>query len=406
MPKTPDVFGPISAEATVASNTATVTFQAVGGAKRITNLFANVSTSVLQASCSLYVGVVSNLKRVYTSQSGSTGFNARGNIDLQDGEILYVVWTGADNGATAYATFTGHNINFADIGASTITGEDPIAAGDGSLIFPAIKSPNYVAGVSGWKISRDGDIEMNDGTFRGELLVTDVDGTYVKIFDEDPGDGAVIEMTNSRLRSGTSPNTGFQGLLIQGPDVGTLRPGVEFVQNNFGASDAWMFADNVHLSSNAAVDVNANFTIFENDGGRGTVSSGGMNASSGAIGNTETNLFTCSSFDFKAGRAYRLTAVGMDTVSVAGNRPLFRLRKSSGGTQILAKSIYNGVAGAQNVADWAGYFYVSGSDVTCSPVVSVIGSAAFTVTVLGPYGVTIEDVGESSRVSGWAFQLT
>lgn len=457
MPKTPDVFGPISAETTVAGNTATVSFQAVGGAKRITNLFARVSTSVLQSTCSLYVGVVSDLKRVYVSQSGSTGFTARGNIDLQDGEILYVVWSGADNGATALATFTGHNINFGEIGASSITGEDPIAAGDGSLIFPAIKSPDYSTGVSGWRIARDGTVEFNNGVFRGTLeagngtvnitannlhvigsqaeyfvgaseafkarLIAN-DGSYFQagiatgFFGDSFGGGIFLHPT-SPSANGNSIDTArivaeydqVGGtdrplLAIHSPNVSAPSLLEQAVIDLFGQTSTSATDDSqINLDANT-VNAIGNFIILNNDGGRGVVSSGGINAASGAIGNTETDLYTCSSFTFKAERAYACRSIGQTTVSVAANRALFRLRKSSGGTQIVQKSVYNGVANLQNVADWAGFFYVTGSDVTCSPVVSVIGSATFTVTALATFGTIIEDIGPASRVSAFAFQLT
>ena len=405
MPQTPSVFGPISGSATVASNTATVTFQAVGGPKRITNLFANVSTQTLQAQCSIYVGFVSTGSRVYQSQSGSTGFSARGNIDLIDGQTLFVVWTGADNGASATATFTGHDLDFSEVGNSSITGEDPIAADDGTLIFPAIKSTNFVTGVSGWNLDRTGNAELNNVTVRGTLDVEDVsDGTYVKIYDENPGDGAVIDITTSRLRHGTSPNTGFIGLQIQGPPVGTRQPRIELGQTGTGASDMYVSADNIEFWLTAGGELSINGL----DGGRGVVSSGGLSASSGAIGNTETDLFTLTNFTFEVGRAYRFEYWGMSTVSLASNRPLFRLRKVSGGTQMVAGSCFVGTLNSQCETPWGGYFYVdpAGSNLALNMVVSVIGSAAFNVTALSPSGATITDIGPYTAVNSFATLLS
>lgn len=40
-----------------------------------------------------------------------------------------------------------------------------------NLVIPAIQSPNYVAGLTGWSINRDGTIEVNNGIFRGSLVV-------------------------------------------------------------------------------------------------------------------------------------------------------------------------------------------------------------------------------------------
>lgn len=45
--------------------------------------------------------------------------------------------------------------------------------GGTTLLRPAIRSPNYVAGVSGWTINRDGTSEFAGGTFRGAVIVID-----------------------------------------------------------------------------------------------------------------------------------------------------------------------------------------------------------------------------------------
>lgn len=45
--------------------------------------------------------------------------------------------------------------------------------GGTTLLRPAIRSPNYVAGISGWTINRDGTSEFASGTFRGPVIVID-----------------------------------------------------------------------------------------------------------------------------------------------------------------------------------------------------------------------------------------
>jgi hypothetical protein len=49
-----------------------------------------------------------------------------------------------------------------------MTFSNPIVGGT-TLIRPAIHSPDYVPGVSGWSINKDGTAEFNDAVFRGEL---------------------------------------------------------------------------------------------------------------------------------------------------------------------------------------------------------------------------------------------
>ena len=45
------------------------------------------------------------------------------------------------------------------------------AVGGSTLIRDSIHSPNYVTGVSGWSIMRNGDAEFNQGRFRGAVLI-------------------------------------------------------------------------------------------------------------------------------------------------------------------------------------------------------------------------------------------
>ena len=64
--------------------------------------------------------------------------------------------------------------------------EQPILAGT-SLARVAIQSPNYVPGVSGWCVFQNGDVEFNEGTFRGAII-----GGSLFIYDPSPGAGNLI----------------------------------------------------------------------------------------------------------------------------------------------------------------------------------------------------------------------
>jgi len=46
---------------------------------------------------------------------------------------------------------------------------NPVVGGIGTLIRDFIQSVNFVTGISGWRISRNGDVEFNAGTFRGVI---------------------------------------------------------------------------------------------------------------------------------------------------------------------------------------------------------------------------------------------
>lgn len=57
---------------------------------------------------------------------------------------------------------------------------NPVIGGDGELVIDNIHSRNYVAGVSGWEIDRDGSAEFNDVTVRGEFEITGADGSFIR----------------------------------------------------------------------------------------------------------------------------------------------------------------------------------------------------------------------------------
>src|ERR1041385_4569810 len=49
---------------------------------------------------------------------------------------------------------------------------NPILGGGGALVRPAIKSPNYSPGLTGWTIKRDGSAELNNVVIRGGTVVS------------------------------------------------------------------------------------------------------------------------------------------------------------------------------------------------------------------------------------------
>jgi hypothetical protein len=53
---------------------------------------------------------------------------------------------------------------------------NPIIGGQSKLIREAIQSPNYLPGVQGWSINRDGTSEFAGGSFRGAVVVVDGNG--------------------------------------------------------------------------------------------------------------------------------------------------------------------------------------------------------------------------------------
>jgi hypothetical protein len=63
------------------------------------------------------------------------------------------------------------------------------------LRIPAIQSPDFVPGVSGWIIRQDGSAEFNVGTFRGSIEVGSLTGQHFWV--NNPNTGDVIDVYNS-----------------------------------------------------------------------------------------------------------------------------------------------------------------------------------------------------------------
>jgi len=58
---------------------------------------------------------------------------------------------------------------------------NPIVGSAGRLVREQIVSPDYVAGVSGWRIGRDGSAEFNSATIRGVLVTGDTGAAHWEI---------------------------------------------------------------------------------------------------------------------------------------------------------------------------------------------------------------------------------
>ena len=108
---------------------------------------------------------------------------------------------------------------------------NPIVGSGNQLVRNAIQSRNFVTGLTGWIIRKDGSAEFNGDVIinNGELFIQDPDGSYVRIFDENPGNGAVIlirpanvsgaTIDPAQIISGSSSGPATAFLQIIGPNV-------------------------------------------------------------------------------------------------------------------------------------------------------------------------------------------
>ena len=75
---------------------------------------------------------------------------------------------------------------------------NPIVGGE-VLVIPSIKSPNYVAGSSGWRIARDGSVEFNNGTFRGSVEIGNPAGAHSILANSATGDAVDVYNSANKL---------------------------------------------------------------------------------------------------------------------------------------------------------------------------------------------------------------
>ncbi len=79
-----------------------------------------------------------------------------------------------------------------------MSGGNESIVGGTVLRIPAVQSPNYVPGVSGWIIRQDGSAEFNNGTFRGSIEVGPLTGQHFIVNNSATGD--VVDVYDSLNR--------------------------------------------------------------------------------------------------------------------------------------------------------------------------------------------------------------
>lgn len=148
-----------------------------------------------------------------------------------------------------------------------MTFRDPVVAGD-TLVRPAIQSPNYIPGTSGWTINADGTAEFSDATVRGSLAAGDavrIDSDGIQVFDTDGSPavqmgpafgnfGSGIVVTNDRASiadysgaqitaGGLDPANGVF-LFVASPNTANAPTAASFymtASNQFGSGEPAVF---------------------------------------------------------------------------------------------------------------------------------------------------------------------
>ncbi|MFJ6530878.1 hypothetical protein ACIQMZ_37230 [Streptomyces longwoodensis] len=118
--------------------------------------------------------------------------------------------------------------------------QDELAAGT-VLVRPALQSPDYVTGVSGWAVKLDGSAEFNNVTVRGATTV----GGRALYYNGTPGPGtllASISGTGGTDSYGNSYTSGFNvfgtnGAIVRTVPTGFWGPGTYFIPPPAGDGD-------------------------------------------------------------------------------------------------------------------------------------------------------------------------
>lgn len=182
-----------------------------------------------------------------------------------------------------------------------------IAAGNGNLIRNWLQSVDYVPGTSGWRISKDGSAEFNNGTFRGSIEVGSLTGQHFIVNNAATGDIIDVYNTANLLVAKMDSIGGFwtisqpsedsvvqfgEGLswqnLLALPSIGS---GILGISNNTqsqltlfsGAGPANAGQAIVTLVDSAANGGNSSVQITQR------ASAGGVGAVSGTVVQTDTN---------------------------------------------------------------------------------------------------------------------
>lgn len=133
---------------------------------------------------------------------------------------------------------------------------DPIVAGS-TLVRDAIQSEPYIAGVTGWRIERDGDAEFNDVSVRGDLRVDALNNaSFIAITNDQTSGNPIIvlqdpsgrqyvlstnddlDMVISHYGLGTLPATGSVHL-VRGEGI-AFRSSASSVATLFDGSDGFL----------------------------------------------------------------------------------------------------------------------------------------------------------------------
>lgn len=96
-----------SGQVTLSGGAGTLRFAPAGESWEVDTITVATSTRILEAQVKVYRDYINDQYLVDLTRAGSSGDTSDTKHHLTDGECLYVVWSGGDNGAIATATLRG-----------------------------------------------------------------------------------------------------------------------------------------------------------------------------------------------------------------------------------------------------------------------------------------------------------
>lgn len=310
------------------------------------------------------------------SQSGNNDQSSSVRL-LPAQSTITAAWTGGPPGGTATVYVwglefpAGKGMQALRRGAGALSGGtgpgNPILGGD-TLIRDSIQSADYVPNTTGWAIFRDGSIDMNNGAFRGQIVVNSADGSAVIIapnaggkVEFEPLDvTGVTKLANGEIFSSVASFAGghyaFMTLntprimdasgtvgqvsieILTRPTNGGVFPGFTVSNNLFevGADiqchGVFLGNSDMHIQGNGAIDGHLTLGPDQTDSGYGvqTAASSVANSASNSTV-TPAAVLTIAGYVFRTGRAYSIRMGGGASSNVSGTGADFRVFKSVAG---------------------------------------------------------------------------
>jgi hypothetical protein len=306
---------------------------------------------------------------------------------------------------------------------------NPILAGQ-VLARAAMQSQDYVPGVSGWAIYRDGSAEFNNIVARGEVIVSGINNSYIRIensvvapteIEFYPGDNNASPITTNGYIKASNTVFGSNGYAqveiatpgFNGPGGGagfmtlTSEYGGPTAPSNIGAMlelhGDHVFTDGGNpflLRVNGDIEADSTISVFGSDIGKGNWAFVAATTSSAGI-TTETVVLTLPSTTYYAGRAYRVAMAGGATTNTANTFADFRVKKTSATGATLAEFYRTSTPAVSLAFNAHGerIFVVGAADVTAVIVLTLqtpTGQQVHFATTTSPRYLCIDEVGPAS----------